>query len=378
MTNQEALIILNAIPGIGNQTIRRLVEHFDTPLRVLQAPQHALSAVPFIPSKVLQHIIQFSQDTFLQNEYNDARQHQVEMITYLDDAYPALLREIPDAPAVLYVKGDVSVWQNACVGLVGSRAASIYGITTARQLAFQLTEKGFIVVSGLAKGIDTASHQGALQAKGKTIAVVGCGLSHVYPSENKKLFEEISRNGAVISEFPMTLPPMAHNFPRRNRIISGLSLGLVVVEASEKSGALITSDFALEQGREVFAVPGPIGSHSSKGVNNLIKQGAKLITGVEDIVEDLAQAFSAGFVPSIETLDEDHKEVALHDLNDEEAQVCNSLTPTPLYIDEVSALSGIHPVKLATILLQLEMKGWIKQLPGKNYVKHSYKEKVYG
>ena len=377
MTNQEALIILNAIPGVGNRTIRRLVEHFETPLRVLQVPETALRTVHGIPSKVIQQIIQFSQDTFLQNEYNCASQHRVEIMTYLDEAYPALLREIPDAPAVLYVKGDASVWQNPCVGLVGSRAASVYGITTARQLAFQLTEKGFVVVSGLAKGIDTASHQGALQAKGKTIAVVGCGLAHVYPSENKKLFEAIAQNGAVISEFPMTMPPIAQHFPRRNRIISGLSLGIVVVEASEKSGALITSDFALEQGREVFAVPGPIGNSSSKGVNNLIKQGAKLITGVEDIVEDLAEAFSGGSVPFTEALDEEREEVSFNDLTDEEVQVCNFLKPTPLYIDEVSTLSGIHPFKLAAVLLQLEMKGLIKQLPGKHYIKHSYKEKVY-
>ncbi len=377
MTNQEALIILNAIPGVGNRTISRLVKHFETPLRVLQVPETALRTVQGIPSKVIQQIIQFSQDTFLQNEYNCASQHRVEIITCLDEAYPALLREIPDAPVVLYVKGDVSVWQNRCVGLVGSRAASVYGITTARQLAFQLTEKGFVVVSGLAKGIDTASHQGALQARGKTIAVVGCGLAHVYPSENKKLFEEIARQGAVISEFPMTMPPIAQHFPRRNRIISGLSLGIVVVEASEKSGALITSDFALEQGREVFAVPGPIGNSSSKGVNNLIKQGAKLITGVEDIVEDLAEAFSGGSVPFTEALDEEREEVVFDNLTDEEIKVRDFLKPTPLYIDEVSTLSGIHPFKLAAILLQLEMKGLIQQLPGKHYIKHSYKEKVY-
>lgn len=381
MTNQEALIILNAVPGVGNRTIRRLVEHFETPLRVLQVPEDALRTVHGIPSKVTQQIIQFSRDTFLQNEYNCASQHRVEIITYLDETYPALLREIPDSPAVLYIKGDASAWQHPCVGLVGSRAASVYGITTARQLAFQLTEKGFTVVSGLARGIDTASHQGALQAKGKTIAVVGCGLAHVYPGENKKIFEEIAQQGAVISEFPMTVPPIAHNFPRRNRIISGLSLGIVVVEASEKSGALITADFALEQGREVFAVPGPIGNASSKGVHNLIKEGAKLITCVEDIVEDLARTFSAGSAPSIETLDEEPEEVVFKNLTDEEVQVCNFFKTTPLYIDEVSTLSGIHPFKLAAILLKLEMKGLIQQLPGKHYikirVKHSCKGKVY-
>ncbi len=374
MNDQQALIILNAVPGVGNSFIRRLVEHFGTPSRVLEVSESELLSAHVIPSKVVQSIIQFSKEEFLKNEYRLACEHHVEIVTCFDERYPALLREIPDAPAVIYVKGDMSAWNETCVGLVGSRAASAYGTTTARQLAFQLAEKGITVVSGLAKGIDTASHNGALQAKGKTIAVVGCGLTHVYPSENKKLFEQVAQNGAVISEFPMTLPPIAHNFPRRNRIISGLSLGIVVVEASEKSGALITSDFALEQGREVYAVPGPIGNASSKGVNNLIKQGAKMITCVEDVIEDLAEAF-------IKKSDEEEKAeeseiIPEISLNDEQSKVCQSLKSTPLYIDDVAALSGIQPFKLSTILLQLEMKGLIKQLPGKHYVKQS-KEKVY-
>lgn len=379
MTNQEAIIILNGIKGIGNAFIRRLVDYFGSPVKALKASGAELASAQIIPANAVQNIIQFSQDTFLLNEYNCARQKQVQIITYLEEAYPALLREIPDSPAVLYVKGDLKVLENPCVGLVGSREASIYGLTTAAQLSRELAEKGFTIVSGLARGIDTASHKGALQAKGKTVAVVGCGLNHVYPAQNKNLFEEIAQSGAVVSEFPFDCAPLAHNFPRRNRIISGLSLGIVVVEASEKSGALITADFALEQGREVFAVPGPIGCFSSTGVNNLIKQGAKLITSVDDVIEDLAEPFIKNLQePSVISSQlSENENIQNEILNEEEYKVFEFLTSRAQHIDEISILSGMNQFKLSAVLLQLEMRGYIKQLPGKHYVKNTHKEKVY-
>jgi DNA processing protein len=287
MTENDALIILNAINGLGGSGIRRLVSFFGSAKNVLAQNEANLSSYNIISSQICRNILEFSKDKFLKNEYNLIAQQRVNVVTYLDDDFPEPLRNISAAPAVLYYKGSIPKETGAAVAIVGSRAASVYGIGVARDFAMRFAECGVTVVSGLARGIDSAAHQGCIDASGVTIAVLGCGLAHIYPPENEKLMARICGTGAVISEFPMDCRPLAFNFPRRNRIISGLSIGVVIVEAAQKSGALITANYALEQGREVYAVPGMVNNPSAIGTNELIKQGAKLVTRVEDVLEDL-------------------------------------------------------------------------------------------
>lgn len=216
-----------------------------------------------------------------------SKENKTRTLSLLDKDYPANLKYIYDPPSILYIKGNILPEDTIAVAVVGSRRATYYGLKNAENLGFQLAAGGITIISGLARGVDSAAHRGALKARGRTIAVLGSGLNKIYPRENEELVEEIAQNGAVISEFALDTPPLRQNFPRRNRIISGLSLGVVVVEAAKRSGALITANFALEQGREVFALPGKIDSFTSKGTHDLIKQGAKLVESIEDIIEEL-------------------------------------------------------------------------------------------
>src|SRR3989338_1731343 len=247
MSELDALLILNAVPGVGNATIRKLLEYYGSAQKVLSLTENDLAADQVVSAKLAAAIARFSKEQFLAKELALIAEHGVRVLTFNDEEYPASLRAIADSPIVLYVKGRLPENLSLSMAVVGSSNASLYGNSIAGQWSARLAETGFTIVSGMARGIDTAAHTGALKARGHTVAVLGCGLSTVYPPENEELFAEIAARGAVISEFPMTMPPMAHNFPRRNRIISGLSMGVVVVEAAVKSGALITADFALEQ-----------------------------------------------------------------------------------------------------------------------------------
>ena len=369
MNERDAFLVLNAVPGIGNSSVRKLLKRYGSASRVLSLNESDLSNSPVISSKVIQNILHFPKDKFLKAEYNLMGEKQVRVVTSLDSDYPESLCQIADAPVVLYVKGNLSLENSLSMAIVGSRRASFYGESTSARFAMRLAELGFTTVSGMARGIDTAAHKGALKAGGETIAVLGCGLSHVYPPENKKLLEEIAASGAVISEFPMETAPLAYNFPRRNRIISGLSIGVIVVEAAQRSGALITADFALEQGREVFAIPGKIDHPSSFGVHNLIKQGAKLITCVDDILEDLQPRVSAYLRAGTESKIEDRGIKSLPaDLSEDEQQIYNYITDRPVHIDELTHQCGAA-VPLMSVLLQLELKHLVKQLPGKLFVR---------
>ena len=285
-------MVLNAVGGLGSAGIRALIECYGSPAGIFTVPAAELLSRGIIPETTLRNIIDFPKEQFLQNELEHMAKRQARVISFLDDDYPSLLRETPGAPCVLYTRGKIPQDRPLSIAVVGSRKASYYGLTHAHKFAAQLSGLGFTIISGMARGIDSQAHKGALDSGGLTIAVLGCGLSHVYPPENTDLFNRISESGAVISEFPMQTPPLAHNFPRRNRVISGLSLGVIVVEAAQRSGALITANFALEQGREVFAVPGPIDSLTAQGTHYLIKQGAKLVTCLEDILEELQQKCS--------------------------------------------------------------------------------------
>jgi DNA processing protein len=293
----------------------------------------------------------------------------------IDDAeYPEILKSIYTPPKLLYVNGSFKEDDKNAVAIVGSRRATRYGLEMAEKIAFDIAVRGITVVSGMARGIDSAAHAGALKAKGRTIAVMGSGHNYIYPPENKELYEEIAKNGAVITEFEDDMAPLPGNFPIRNRIISGLSLGLVVVEAARNSGALITAGYALEQGREVFAVPGKISSFTSAGTHGLIKDGAKLIQSADDILEELRlheiEPASGEKKNSIDdSISKKTRAYIYNSLTDDERRVYKILDDEPLYIDEVVKESNISLNKISKIILGLEMKKLIKELPGKQFVR---------
>lgn len=295
----------------------------------------------------------------------DLIENKVKTLSVTAKDYPTNLRYIYDPPLMLYVKGEIIPEDNVAIAIVGSRRATYYGLQNATKLAYELAAKGITIISGLARGVDSAAHRGALEAEGRTIAVLGSGLNIIYPRENERLAQNISQNGAVISEFALDTPPHRGNFPRRNRIISGLSLGVVVIEAARKSGALITANCALEQGREVFALPGKIDSFTSRGTHDLIKDGAKLVESSEDIIEELE---ALKFCQAKETKAENKIKVGL-DLPEEERQIYTCLSSEPIHIDEIMCKVNLSYGKLLTSLLKLQHKKLVKELVGKMYVR---------
>ena len=368
MTETESLLILNAAPGIGNARIRKLLECFGSAKNVLAAGKDELTSRAGLPGKVAENITRFDKEKFLNSETALIEREGVVLVSHADKNYPGLLSKIPDAPVLLYVKGTLKKEDNVAVALVGSRKASFYGVSVAEKFARGLAEFGITIVSGMARGIDAAAHEGALKAKGRTMAVLGSGLSKIYPPEHKKLFSRIAESGAVVSEFPMTEPPSAFNFPKRNRIISGLSLGVVVVEASNKSGALITSRFALEQGREVFAVPGKVDSPNSKGVHGLIKDGAKLVHSIDDILEEIAPQAKEYLKKS------GPKEADLFSgarLSGTEKDIFDCITSDAAHVDEIAGHARCTIPEAMNVLLRLELKHLVKQLPGKLFVRNT-------
>ena len=301
----------------------------------------------------------------VKRELAQVDQKKIKVTTFTDPEYPALLREIPDPPPYLYVCGKLD-GSPRNIAVVGSRNATEYGTSITQKLCADLSAFGITIISGMAVGIDTAAHRGALAGRGRTIAVLGSGLNNIYPSENVDLFKRISENGAVISEFTLDTQPEAHNFPIRNRIISGMSLGTVVAEATRKSGSLITARLAAEQNREVFAVPGSIQPFKSTGTHTLIKQGAKLVENAQDVLEELSAFIDAPEV--IRHQDPNRKTQNLSLLTPEELAVYKLLSPYPEHIDTIVRKTAIEPGKLLSILLQLELNGMVRQLPGKRFV----------
>ncbi|MCX5776604.1 MAG: DNA-processing protein DprA [Candidatus Firestonebacteria bacterium] len=289
---------------------------------------------------------------------------EVRVVTIMDEEYPASLKYISDPPYVLYIKGRLKPEDGVSIGVVGCRNPTSYGKICAERFTLKLIERGFTVISGLARGVDTICHRAATGVKGRNIAVLGSGLGRLYPPENRNLAEEIAASGAVVSEFTLLTEPDKFNFPRRNRIISGMSLGTLVVEAAEKSGALITARYALEQNREVFALPGNITSEESKGPNGLIKQGAKLVMTVEDILEELRDVLPEEFLNK--TGQAKFETVTLTEI---ESKIFNIINNEPMHIDEIISIVKIKAGSLATALINLELKGFIKQYPGKLFVK---------
>ncbi len=362
MDNLLPWLCLKNVPGIGNHLFKRLIEQFGSPQRVFQMTPPELMAVEGISKHVATAILNFKAPQGIRAELEQVQQKGYALITLTDSSYPMLLREIPDPPPLLYVSGNLATAKQS-IAVVGSRNATAYGISATRNLCADLTAFDITIVSGMALGIDTAAHQGALAGKGKTVAVLGSGLNNIYPAENRRLFERISEQGAVISEFGLDTRPEAHNFPIRNRIISGMSMGTIVVEASRKSGSLITARLAAEQNREVFAVPGSIHSFKSTGTHTLIKQGAKLVENAQDVLEELTAFMEQASAPA--EPGENSTESRLAFLPPEELDLYQMLSPYPEHIDAIIRKTNIEPGILLSLLLQLELKGMVQQLPGK-------------
>lgn len=358
MPGLDSWIALSLVPEIGNITFRRLLAAYEDPGAVFDASIKELTHIAGMTEKKAANIKNFSDWKGVKKQLEHLRETGVKVLTCKSREYPDMLKQIDNAPNLLYVKGGLGNGDKFTIAIVGPRKPTYYGRGVAEKLSGELASSGFTVVSGMARGIDTVAHSSALKAGGRTIAVLGSGMDVPYPPENMGLMQKISESGCVITEFPLGTKPLKENFPARNRLISGLSLGVLVVEANRKSGSLITADCALEQNREVFAVPGNINSPNSSGSNDLIKKGAKLVQGIDDIIEELAPALK-GFVNNRERLNAD--------LTGEEKQVCDILTGEAMHIDTISRGLSMPSSKALALLLGLELKGVARQTDGKRF-----------
>lgn len=357
-------LALSFVEGLGSIGFRNLIRRFHTPGGVFRAAWNDLEKVEGIRNRAIRGIHEFKQAARVERELELMRKHGVKLVPFLDDTYPANLLNIYDPPPCLYVKGDLHREDKRAVAVVGSRFASSYGKMVTERISQDMARRGITIVSGMARGIDTSAHRGALTVKRRTIAVLGCGLDVCYPLENRRLKDDIASCGAVISEFPMSTAPAGCNFPRRNRIISGMSLGVVVVEASHRSGSLITARLALEQGRDVFAVPGSIDSLRSRGTHQLIKEGAKLVEDAEDIVSELMPD-----APCLPFQSRTGGAAEGERLDREAAAVLALLTHEQAHIDTIIAGCGLDSYRVSSALLDLELKGLVRQLPGKHFMR---------
>lgn len=340
------------------------MEHFNSAVTLLAADNPGLKAAQATDKFIGDFAFLRKVDAGL--EMRRAEKLGIRIVTISDDEYPELLKEIYDPPLALYIKGRLDF--DAGIGVVGSRRASLYGLTCARNFGRELSLRGMAIISGFARGVDTSAHRGAIDAGGKTFAVLGSGLNRIYPAENENLIPKILEyKGGIISEYPLDTGPLPHNFPRRNRIISGLSSGVLVVEAAKNSGALITADCALEQGREVFALPGKVDSETSSGTNNLIRQGAKIVVSVDDILEEFTGI--RRIAPAESDNISGHGAPAEALLGAEEKVLLSFLADEPKSIDELLDNSRFPAARLNSLLLNLELAKIIKRLPGQQFVK---------
>jgi DNA processing protein len=363
LSEQDALLVLNAINGFGIKRIRQLIERFGSAAEAVHAPVEEFINFPGIPQASRELIPRFDAQAFLKKDHKACVKFGARVVTFWDAEYPESLKNISDPPAVMYVAGKFPERLDCGVAIVGARRASLYGLQIAERFAIELAELGVPVISGLARGVDGAAHQGALRAGGSTVAVLGCGLDVVYPPEHGLLYKQIKASGCLISEFPFGTPPIAFNFPKRNRIVSGLSLGVVVVEANIKSGALVTAGFALEQGREVFAVPGRIDSDMSDGPHALIKQGAKTVLSIQDILEELP----IQVIKPVKMDAEENKPAAVQVLSNDQRLVFGFIKEGHKTYEALEKVTGFGPTVLVAALLALELQGKIVQKPGKIY-----------
>ncbi|MCE9517974.1 MAG: DNA-processing protein DprA [Verrucomicrobia bacterium] len=364
MTRTEAYLALNLLPKIGPVRVRRLLEVFETPERILTAKARELSKVNGFGEDLASAIATWETTIDLTRELRRIKEENLTILTQEDALYPKLLKQIHDPPIVLYVRGQLTERDHHGIAIVGSRHTTQYGLNVTKKLAFQIAYAGYTIVSGLARGIDTAAHEGALAGKGRTVAVIGAGIGKLYPPENAALAERIAEHGAVVSEFPVDYPPDKQSFPLRNRIVSGWSCGVILTEAPARSGALITAQQAVEQGRAVFAVPGGIDRPSSHGCNRLIQQGAKLIMDGADVLDDLMSLFPTQ--PNAPKMEAARPGATL---TGDEAAVYAAIGTDETHVNEITSSSGLPSSTVNATLMKLEMKRVIKPLPGKYYVR---------
>jgi len=360
-------IALSTAEGVGPKRFISLVNRLGRPEEVLSASLETLAEIPDVGKEVAKNVKQKVKWQIADEQLKLLEKHsakaagEIKFVTYKDSSYPANLKNIYDPPPFLFLKGELKKDDQKALAIVGTRRASSYGKNVAEKLASELTRRGVTIVSGLARGIDSIGHLSALKERGRTVAVLGSGLDVIYPQEHTPLARKIQENGAIISEFLLGTKPLAENFPKRNRLISGLSLGVIVIEAPKKSGALLTAECALDQGREVFAVPGNIGSKRSEGTNELIKKGASLVTSVDDILSELKGVLT---FPS-----EREMSKLQTDLSREEKKIFSLLSLEPNHIDKIAKQSDFKIPQVLSVLLSLELKGLAKQLSGKMFVR---------
>ncbi len=360
MTAEEkSWLRLHLTPGLGRTALIRLMDVFGSAQDILKAGPEAWIGKAAIRPDVA-HALPATPHPRVEKALCDLEKLQVSIIPLSDSSYPSLLKTIHDPPALLYVRGKLS--QDKTLAVVGARRASDPGRELAFEICTELASRGITIVSGLARGIDTAAHSGALEGGGVTVGIFGCGIDRVYPRENAHLLNHILEKGAVLSEYPPGTPPLPGHFPGRNRIISGLSRGVLVVEAAEESGSLITAEFALEHGREVFAVPGPVHASGSRGVNQLLKDGAHVVTESRDILEVLWPG-----IPSVESREAESAFASR--LSGDAHRIYEFLGREPLAADEIVRKCGLTPMEVFDILLHLELQGGIEQLPGMRFVR---------
>jgi len=364
MTRTEAYLALNLLPKIGPVRVRKLLQVFETPERILSAKAQEITRVEGFGPDLAGTIANWENTIDLGRELRRIQEENLTLLTQEDALYPKLLKEIHDPPLVLYVRGKLTERDHHGIAIVGSRRTTSYGTSVAKKLGFQIAYAGYTVISGLARGIDTAAHEGALASKGRTVAVIGAGMAKLYPPENQALADKIAEQGAVISEFPVDYPPDKQSFPLRNRIVAGWSCGVVVAEAPLRSGSLITAQQALEQGRTVFAVPGNIDRPSSQGCNRLIQEGAKLIMDGAEVLDEFMTLFPTQ--PMAPKMEMAKTEVSLEG---EEAKVYQAIHSSETHINEIAQQSGLPSSIVSATLMKLEMKRLIKPLPGRYYTR---------
>jgi len=358
MSDLRYWIALSMLPEVGPVGAGKLLSAFGTPEKIFDARVNDLIAVDGIGISRANSITGFSSWDMVEKQVEMIEREGIQAVHVGDSAYPEMLKEISDPPVVVYVRGDIRPQDKYAIAIVGSRNLTHYGEAVAESISRELTSMGFTIASGMARGVDSISHKSAIKAGGRTIAVLGSGVDVPYPPENKMLMNRIAEAGYLLSELPPGSPPDKENFPKRNRLISGLSLGVLVVEATSKSGALITARCALEQGREVFAVPGNITSPNSEGTNELIRKGASLTLKAEDVLSELAPVLK-GFIRS--------RDRVKIEVTEEEGRLCSLLSGEPKQVDVISRESGLPASKVLAVLLGLELKGAVKQITGKRF-----------
>ncbi|MBI5815528.1 MAG: DNA-protecting protein DprA [Nitrospinae bacterium] len=367
MTDDERLyrIALNAVPFIGPMIYHRLVAAFGSAGDVFRAQPDSLKGVEGVYENLARKIVQANPLKTAAREVELAQKTGVTIVLLGEECYPVPLRNAYSPPPVLYIKGKWEEADTVSIAVVGTRRPTAYGKLMAERLVEGLTKAGLTVVSGLARGVDAIAHRAAIAAGGRTVAALGCGVNIIYPPEHRELQESICGHGAVVSQFPFAAAPDKMNFPMRNRIISGLSLGTLVIEAAEKSGALITAYAAIDDNRDVFALPGPVNSQNSAGTNKLIKRGhAKLVQGVEDILDELPDYVRSAMASRQASLPLETEEK----IEGEELMVIEAMGPEALHIDIISQMCGLPSNMVSAILLTLELKGKVKQMPGKLFI----------